>query len=103
MTNEYDADRDPLAAIFESLDAKVAGLPEPKLSRTRRPVSREARELLFRALRRGLDVAVACLAADIPKSTAYHLRSIDPKFARDFDLARAEGLRAKAEARFHAA
>lgn len=101
MTN--DSDRDRLDEIFRSLDAKAAALPKPKLTRTCRPVSREARELLFRALRRGLDVTIACQAADIPSSTAYRLRSVDPGFARDFDLARAEGLRTKAEARFHAA
>lgn len=100
MTNEHD---DPLAAILAALDAKVAALPNPKLVRTRRPVSRERRELLLAALRRGLDVVVACQAVGVSPSSAYHLRRVDPEFGRAFDLARAEGLRAKAEARFHAA
>lgn len=95
-------DNDPLAEIFDQLDAKVAALPDPRLVRTRRPVSREARELLLIALRRGFDVAAACRIADVPTSTAYALRHADHKFGRDFDLARAAGIEAQAERRFRA-
>lgn len=87
---------DPLGDILAALDKR----PPPAV-RTRRKPSAESLDAVLAALRLGHNVETSCRSANIPMSTVYTVRDADRDYRRAFDSARAAGIEARSERRFH--
>jgi hypothetical protein len=96
MSNETTT-YDPLGNILAALDERP-----PELGRARRKPPIEALDVVLKALRLGHHVVDACQAAGVAVSTVYYTRKMDRAFGRAFDSARAMGIEARAERKFHA-